>query len=136
MKKLLTVAAVLCFAASAQMAGADAGGTLVNCRDSRMPNIFIATFETNRFTRKMTVSLTVPAKSPEGKSEAYTGECAQDKGAIEAAYTCNAMTSTDSGYEVRLFSIGGSSLHASIQAWNMMGPVGEPVSISHCSQSR
>ena len=61
-------------------------------------------------------------------SGALDGECQYDEGAIDLSLTCNVMTSTDSGYEVKLFSTGGSSLKATISSWNMAGK-DEPISL-------
>jgi hypothetical protein len=79
---------------------------------------------------KAEVRLFVP--SGETSGERYTGECRSDEGAIEMALTCNVMTSTDSGYSVRLYSIGGPSLTASITPWSMLGK-GETTSVP-CDQ--
>lgn len=50
-----------------------------------------------------------------------SSSCDSEPGAIEASYICQIATSTDSGYEVRLASIGSSSLYGSVQAWTMSG---------------
>lgn len=73
------------------------------------------------------VTLFVPAGETSGQT--FEATCKADSGAIELAYTCNVMTSTDSGWEVKLFSIGGSKLKASFQPWNMQGK-GEVTSVS------
>ncbi len=65
------------------------------------------------------VRLFVPAGETAGNW--VEGRCKWDAGAIETSYTCNLFTSTDSGYNVRLFSIGGADLFASVQSWTMTG---------------
>lgn len=69
--------------------------------------------------KAMTARLFVPAGETAGNW--VTGRCKSDTGAIETSYTCNLFTSTDSGYNVRLFSIGGSQLYASVQSWSRRG---------------
>ncbi len=68
---------------------------------------------------KSTVNLFIPTGETTGTT--FSGVCLRDIGAIELAVTCNVMTSTDSGYEVKLFSIGGPSLYASVTPWSMAG---------------
>ncbi len=51
----------------------------------------------------------------------YAGQCRSAPGAIELSLICNVMTSTDSGYEVRLYSTGGATLRASAKTWSMAG---------------
>ncbi len=79
---------------------------------------FAATFQ-NLGTSDAKVELSVP--TDESSVETYSGQCSSDEGAIELAVTCQIMTSTDSGYQVRLFSTGGSSLTASVTPWSMVG---------------
>jgi len=69
--------------------------------------------------KAMTVRLFVPAGETAGNW--VTGKCKWDTGAIETSYSCGIFTSTDSGYNVRLFSIGGAQLYASVQSWTMTG---------------
>ncbi|MCC2680241.1 MAG: hypothetical protein K0R29_2817 [Pseudobdellovibrio sp.] len=90
----------------------------VVCVDRRLQDATIAaTFQLD--AKGSSVSLFVPTGETSG--EVYKGECRRDEGAIELAITCNVMTSTDSGYEVRLFSFGGPQLGASVAQWSMAG---------------
>lgn len=93
-------------------------GQKVVCVDKRFQDAtFSASFELK--DPKSSVDLFIPDGETSGVT--VSGECQRDAGAIEMAMTCNVMTSTDSGYEVRLFSIGGSSLYASVTPWSMAG---------------
>ncbi len=84
--------------------------------NSDMPTV--AQFK-NIGTKEVFVELFIPKDDTEGTT--YTALCAKDKGAIELSLSCNVMTSTDSGYKVRLYSKGGSELTASVARWNMLG---------------
>lgn len=112
MKKLIVFAIL-----NLSVLSAFAGQKIV-CVDKRFQD---ATFSAN-FELKNPTS-TVDLFIPDGETSGVTvsGECQRDAGAIELAMTCNVMTSTDSGYEVRLFSIGGSTLSASVTPWSMAG---------------
>lgn len=65
------------------------------------------------------VELFIPKDDSVGST--YTALCTKDKNSIEMSVSCNIMTSTDSGFKVRLFSKGGPELSATVAAWNMMG---------------
>jgi hypothetical protein len=56
------------------------------------------------------------ASAKSGKT--FSGECRRDEGAIELAITCNVITTPISGYKVRLYSIGGATLFASVTPWS------------------
>lgn len=70
-------------------------------------------------TKEAFVELFIPKDDSEGST--YTALCTKDKHSIELSVSCNIMTSTDSGFKVRLFSKGGSELSATVAAWNMVG---------------
>lgn len=55
----------------------------------------------------------------ETNSKTFSGECKREEGAIELAVTCIVLATSDLGYEVKLFSIGGSSLFATVKALGM-----------------
>ena len=114
MKKLkLMMIAVVSFSALSAF-----GDTNVTCVDRTLQDsVFSTTFKLSASNSK--VDLFVP--SGETSGDIYSAECHGDKDAIELAITCNVMTSTDSGYEVRLYSIGGPTLHASVTPWSMAG---------------
>lgn len=69
-------------------------------------------------TKEVFVELFIPKDDSEGST--YTGNCKKEPG-IELSISCNIMTSTDSGYKVRLYSKGGAKLDASVARWNMVG---------------
>lgn len=70
-------------------------------------------------TKEAFVELFIPKAGNEGKT--YTALCIKDKNSIELSVICNVMTSTDSGYQVRLYSKGGTELNASVTLWNIIG---------------
>lgn len=70
-------------------------------------------------TKEAFVELFIPKDETEGST--YTALCSKDKTAIEFSVSCNVMTSTDSGYQVRLYSKGGAELTATVTRWNMIG---------------
>lgn len=94
-------------------------GRTITCRPKGkvQDSVTLARFTPAR--NGMTVRLFVPAGETAGNW--VNGNCKWDTGAIETSYSCNIFTSTDSGYNVRLFSIGGSQLYASVQSWTMGG---------------
>ncbi len=57
--------------------------------------------------------------------------CGQEEGAIEASYACSFFSSTDSGYSVRIASIGSAALYGSVTPWTMTGE-GKAISLGEC----
>ena len=88
------------------------------CRQDAQDNVYVAFFS-NVGQKEMDVKLYVPVGETDGNL--YEATCVSDQGAIEAAYTCEVFTSSDSGYSVKLFSIGSSDLYGSVKEWNMAG---------------
>lgn len=90
----------------------------VSCVDQKAQDPqFSASFKLTQNSAKVDLFIL----SGETSGSTVSGECRSDDGAIELSITCSIMTSSDSGYEVRLFSIGGPSLHATITPWSMAG---------------
>ena len=85
------------------------------CRQEGEDGVLVATFN----PKKTEVSLFVPHGESSGK--AFKGKCEQDKNAFELSLNCNVNTSTDSGYNVHLYSPGGAQLGATAAAWSMAG---------------
>ncbi|MEK6774278.1 MAG: hypothetical protein AABY64_10080 [Bdellovibrionota bacterium] len=116
MKNLIVMAIMSIFATSAS------AGKNVLCTDRKIQDAhFVAKFfDTGVEGAKIELSV------PTGESSAKTlsGICFPDQ-SVELAITCSVITSTDSGYQVRLFSAGGSELKASVTAWSMAG-MGKP----------
>jgi hypothetical protein len=96
-----------------------AAGRTVVCKRPVLDASLSATF-TNVGKTGMKVSIFVPTGEFSGRR--HQGPCRAQAGAIEASYTCTVFTSTDSGYDVALFSIGGPGLTATVQSWTMVGP--------------
>ncbi|MDZ4661696.1 MAG: hypothetical protein SGJ18_08755 [Pseudomonadota bacterium] len=119
MKKVIIVAFVSLTAMSAF-----AADRKVLCVERNIQDAFYSA-DFNLMTPK--VDLFIP--SGETSGNIVSGECRRDEGAIELSLTCNVMTSSDSGYEVRLFSTGGRSLHSTVTPWSMAGK-GETISLS------
>ena len=91
---------------------------------------YIARFS-NLGTQAAKIDLSVP--KGESSAKAFSGICFSDQESVELAVTCSVMTSTDSGYEVKLFSLGGKELKASVTRWSMAG-MGKPT-ILPCNQN-
>ncbi len=87
-----------------------------------------STFSANFILKQTssTVDLFIPDGETSGKT--VSGECRRDEGAIELAITCNVMTSANFGFKVKLFSIGGTALHATVTPWSMTGD-GQPITL-------
>jgi hypothetical protein len=108
-----------------------AKGRTVVCARPVQDASLTATF-TNVGQANMKVSLFVP--NGEFSGSRHEGRCRAQEGAIEASFTCTVFTSTDSGYGVSLYSIGGPGLTASVRSWNMQGQ-GRPEHLP-CRQGR
>ena len=67
------------------------------------------------------VKLLIP--TDENSVKTYTGDCTQDTGSLEFAQTCSVQGPDDVGFVVRLFSMGGSDLFASVTPLTMAGPM-------------
>ena len=78
---------------------------------------YSAAFTTGKAGTK--ISLFVPSGESDGQR--YSGNCRSEQGSIELSLICTVKTTCHSGYEVRLFSIGGSELTASITPWSSAG---------------
>lgn len=61
------------------------------------------------------------------------GACVSQQGAIELSVICNVLWNSDSGYKLKVFSIGGRMLVAQVAAWSMAGET-EPQFLT-CSES-
>lgn len=112
MKKFVVLAVMSLSAVSAY-----AGRNVVCVDRDAQDSAFSANFELG--ASSSTVELFVP--NGETSGEKLTGECRADEGALELSMTCDIMTSSDSGYEVHLFSIGGPALFATVTPWVMGG---------------
>lgn len=65
------------------------------------------------------VELFVPTGETSGRT--LNGTCQGVEGSIEFALECNIFTSTESGFEISVRSIGGEEINAVVTPWNMMG---------------
>ncbi len=74
-------------------------------------------------TQAAKIDLSVP--TGESSAKTLSGVCFPNQESIELAVSCGVMTSADSGYEVKLFSLGGKDLKASVTPWSLAG-MGKP----------
>ncbi|MGE0528635.1 MAG: hypothetical protein AB7G93_08530 [Bdellovibrionales bacterium] len=109
----LKAALVICALSTGSAFGA------VECRQPGQDGVLAATFTGLQPGSITMVQLLVP--TGESSYNPYAGSCTPDAGADEFAVTCEVMTSTDSGYTVRLYSEGSPELVATAQAWSMAG---------------
>jgi len=65
------------------------------------------------------VKLLVPAGETAGNW--MTGRCKFDARTDVTSFTCNLFTSSDSGYDIRLYSYDYANLHATVQRWTRSG---------------
>ncbi len=103
------------------------GADTILCVDQNLQDSgYAATFTQGKVGTD--VSLFVPAGETDGLR--YSGACKNEEGAIEFSIICRVSVTSNSGYEVRLFSIGGPDLTASVTPWS---PAGKGRSVSlHC----
>ncbi len=107
MKKLVVLFAMgFAFSAHAK--------TIVCSEPNMRASNYTVKFDLDRYQSNVTVSSS-------DWDEQFSAECTQDYGAIELSLTCNVNTSTDSGYTIRLGSIGNQSLAAALTPWSMLG---------------
>ncbi len=90
----------------------------VVCREDVQDATLTATFK-NLGKADATVSLFVPRGETDGK--VFEGSCRPLEGAIETFVECSVMTSGESGYEVSVYSLGGSRLQSAVTGWTMKG---------------
>ncbi|MCX6125320.1 MAG: hypothetical protein NTV34_11335 [Proteobacteria bacterium] len=121
---LSTLVLTACGAINANTSSIAASNSkLIECGEKAKNSVTI------KFNRdKMTATLT----TMEGQTYA-SHACESVPGAIEESYFCGFFSSTDSGYDVRIGSIGSSTLFGSVKTWTMVGE-SEAESLGQCTR--